>query len=885
LKIFPNALLRVTGSPFYSDQLSEESIYAINEIDVIIKTIEVLKIRIDRNLYELIGSLDNRANQNLLLTLKRDLFNDRVSEVKLRKLQILKDLPDIDFQIKKYLDAKIKLNSKVQHFEILLKNDYKTIRNNFRDYLNEPEFRMGLMLSSSSLYKRLSPYLSQTHVSNSKNKKIELGLLKYLTRLKTKTSPFSTFTSLALCKLKNYTNNDYAVYSENIEKISHIRLSSYMFLHLKTILLLFRDVYLKLNVTLNPTITVEDETIKYLTNQNNAESFQSIQVNGILSEILNKILSGANLSFEGLVHELITLTNASTLEVESYVKDLIKLGLIDFEFNVSGLDPDWDVTLIEFLSSLECYNNSCIQDLIEFLNFTRKKLLCYATASEEVRIKIIDEIYFDFERISRLICKNAGLILEYKTNDNIKTSTGLSFINDETVFVKNSNIDFRFKPEELIYEDTSLDSEVELSKNKIEYVVNQYNVLLKFVSSFDKTVDEQHKMLKFYNETYTNKNEVRLLDFYKDYTRFNLEKENNTEELDSKMEALKHEFRKLVKKQIVSNKDVVNFNNNHLDKIASKAAIETNTLDRTSVGAFFQFFNKDGNIQAVVNSSFPGFGKLSSRFLHLFDKSLTKEIKKYNLELSRNSILAENKDASYFNANIHPSLLDYEISSSGSQNILNSQYQIPVSELVVKKSDHEIFIYSKIKSKKVFTFDLGLQSLNGHSKLYQFLANFTLERNIYPSLIVNLINKSVEEIEDTEPSRLPRIVFNNTIILQRRKWIFGKNEISRLQRCTNSTECFLKIHKWHIGHQLPKEVFVRLQSNRNMANRRNINPDDFKPQYINFNNPMLVGLFLKMISKMTDQITIEEMLPGSNDLCTINKKKYVTEFLIQWYYY
>jgi hypothetical protein len=70
-----------------------------------------------------------------------------------------------------------------------------------------------------------------------------------------------------------------------------------------------------------------------------------------------------------------------------------------------------------------------------------------------------------------------------------------------------------------------------------------------------------------------------------------------------------------------------------------------------------------------------------------------------------------------------------------------------------------------------------------------------------------------------------------------------------------------------------------------MANRRNINPDDFKPQYINFNNPMLVGLFLKMISKMTDQITIEEMLPGSNDLCTINKKKYVTEFLIQWYYY
>jgi hypothetical protein len=38
-----------------------------------------------------------------------------------------------------------------------------------------------------------------------------------------------------------------------------------------------------------------------------------------------------------------------------------------------------------------------------------------------------------------------------------------------------------------------------------------------------------------------------------------------------------------------------------------------------------------------------------------------------------------------------------------------------------------------------------------------------------------------------------------------------------------------------------------------------------------------------MIAKATGTLKIEEMLPNSKQLITLSDKRYVTEFVIQWY--
>jgi hypothetical protein len=59
--------------------------------------------------------------------------------------------------------------------------------------------------------------------------------------------------------------------------------------------------------------------------------------------------------------------------------------------------------------------------------------------------------------------------------------------------------------------------------------------------------------------------------------------------------------------------------------------------------------------------------------------------------------------------------------------------------------------------------------------------------------------------------------------------------------------------------------------------------DDYKPQYIHFNNPLLVHLFERLTGKVPQVLKIEEMLPHAGHLATINGEKFVTEYVVQWY--
>jgi hypothetical protein len=59
--------------------------------------------------------------------------------------------------------------------------------------------------------------------------------------------------------------------------------------------------------------------------------------------------------------------------------------------------------------------------------------------------------------------------------------------------------------------------------------------------------------------------------------------------------------------------------------------------------------------------------------------------------------------------------------------------------------------------------------------------------------------------------------------------------------------------------------------------------DDYKPQYICFHNPFLVALFARLLPKVPHRLTIEEMLPNSEQLLTLGAQQHVTEWVMHWY--
>jgi hypothetical protein len=58
--------------------------------------------------------------------------------------------------------------------------------------------------------------------------------------------------------------------------------------------------------------------------------------------------------------------------------------------------------------------------------------------------------------------------------------------------------------------------------------------------------------------------------------------------------------------------------------------------------------------------------------------------------------------------------------------------------------------------------------------------------------------------------------------------------------------------------------------------------DDHKPQYVHFANPLLTGVFKKMVSR-SEVIYMEEMLPHVNYLENCANQPPVSESLVHWY--
>ena len=135
----------------------------------------------------------------------------------------------------------------------------------------------------------------------------------------------------------------------------------------------------------------------------------------------------------------------------------------------------------------------------------------------------------------------------------------------------------------------------------------------------------------------------------------------------------------------------------------------------------------------------------------------------------------------------------------------------------------------------------------------------------------------------------PRVVFEDRLIMQRKSWLIPKESLPVVGGKESEWLCFQKMNEWRLSLGIPDEVFIHLSPRRGGSadikpeETRRLGRDDHKPQYINFTNPFLTNLFKKMIAKATGTLKIEEMLPNSKQLITLSDKRYVTEFVIQWY--
>ncbi|HSX08930.1 MAG TPA: lantibiotic dehydratase [Candidatus Saccharimonadales bacterium] len=871
VKLFPYALARIAADPFTEfEKLNlRRTPRIITSLEKIQTEIDHSKETLSEDLHTFIATVADGKKRNLLIQMRRDIHNERFTFL---PTQFKKTLPStILKEINQYLILQEKKQKLLHAGEVSFEKEKKQSKKIFLKLIKKKQFYNGILLSSDTLPESLKAYLKE---KEKPLPKIERSLIKYLSRMYTKPSPFSTFTSLAYA---TFSGEDlFASTHKDISQKSHLELNHFLFNYICGFLIQNKNIRKYLKIRLNSTLYFSDNQYVFIANNYNRESIQRINHTSALEAILHILQKKEIWTYSELTNQLLTevFTTVSQKEMEEYIDNLLLYGFVEYDFGISGMDYDWDKKFITFIEPL-IKPFPYLLDLKKMLVLLKNASKKYAQSNSKERERILRETFRQIKQTFLLLHTAAELPEKERNSFNNgmspeeKDKKKKHKKNDE-LFTFEYDTTFALKPINMWYEDSTAPSQFHLATS-VQETLATFSQLLSYMGPFDSCSESLLEYTDFFKRNYKETDNIDLLAFYEKYYREMKDKKkkeiNKLIKIKGKRaKELLHTVDTRWRRRRANDGTIVLYNSDFTD-------IPQNT-EHASYGSFFHLMSgSDGEPMIIVNSVIPGFGKMYSRFLVNFPGELTQTIREWNEKIEKDALLAEVTDSSVFNANLHPHLMPYQITSPGTHRTLPLEKVIAMAdiEIVYRKSDNRIHLFHKKQGKEIFIFDLGFQGNGGRSGIYNFLSKFTIGSHHHIDALVKHINDKFKNKGESNVFIKPRIIYENRIVLQRKGWNI-KNHALPLRQVQESDWSYLqKVETWRKKIGLPDEIFVRHTND--------------KPQYINFTNPFLITLFEKVIEKMKekDMVKIEEMLPASKDLFSTNGKKYVTEFLAQWY--
>jgi hypothetical protein len=964
MQLFPHVLLRISGGAFAKFQSLDlpQTMPAVQALWTCKTGLDALRPQLCDSLYKVIATIPESDVRMALIALRRAVFNERPLTTDLLS-RVRAHLPaPVTYHIDRYVQSLDRSAELYKRGELLYTSEVERARQRLSDLVHDEHVQMGLLLSSQSLLQHGMLYYGSTTPQMKKRAlKTEQSLIKYLSRMYTKTSPFSTFTNLAMGTIAPSNGQTDATAPlwcidqvERMAVVSHIRINNALYQYLKGLLTKNRQMCQYFPVRPNPTLAREPQHYVFLTNSNNIEAFQRLAVHPVL-DLFHTLTSAhkAGIAYDTLVQTIVSngYIDATPAEIGAYIDELIAYGFLELHLGVSGIDPDWDLALCTQLRPLRAYSPE-VAALLDALAQLRQLAMAYGHAAVAQRRSILDEAYRVWHSVCMTLHAAAGLPPEERLSPaeqpasdqgtaSAHSTTETSNTGQEEAFRQRSITAFYFQREQIFYEDTALNVSPRLDRASLMALMTPLHHLLRNLRQFAGYGEEQERMRHYFCQVYPQHSTVSLLQFYEDYYR-DVKKPALARRAKARQHGPDHAAQPrqpeahmtddtttehdvgfavptITARQAHHQQWLAHFTH----RICTTGRDQTAHLhlrhgDITSVnqivgvwgqqhedqgssyGAFIQPFymrQADGQrrLMGVVNAAFPGFGKMISRFLHLFDPAVTAALRRWNTAVSPDNLLLENTDASYFNANLHPPLMPYEIWMPGGHNSLPATQQIAVTELAVTldEAHHGLRLLHQPSHQPVYVFDLGFQAHGGRSPLFRLLDQFSLATYCSHYPLVSALNahwqaQAAGPQAAAVPWRTPRIVYDDRLVLQRQAWHFPKALLPVRQPQESDWAYFARVNAWRLEHQIPDEVFISLFERHHaramLAPGQQLHSrDDYKPQYICFRNPFLVTLFAKLLPKVSNSLTMEEMLPSSEQLLTLGAQQHVTEWVVQWY--
>lgn len=848
----------------------------------------LLQTAICDRLYELVQTAPGDTERINLIRLKRVIYNNKTISV-----QLLTDCspllpPALQVQLRKLFDLitaiDIAESNQETHYQQHLSNSHRHLQ----QLAGNPLLQNGLLLSSPVLYSQLPDYISKDPKDfGPKEWRLIFSLLRYLTRMTFKTSPFSSFTYTGQAQFIDPHN---AIFdSANPSIRSGIRLHNGLFEYIKSILNQHPVLNEYLLVRLNNTVRLEENKLSFLFNHHNIESFQKLPAVGLQRYILEQLRTAgtSNMTFSALIQKLEpVVAPADRRQLKKHLMQLVDTGFLELSTDISAMDHHWSQALLRFLSATSC-DHPDLKLLVQLLENLDKVQAAYPEANVMQRKELLE-----------VAEKEVNSSLKQLQAETGAAGTAITAISATAPFKKTNPGPLHFSGRQLIYEDCYTDTTDRLSEAAVRQFIEKTDTLLQYLRPMEAMAPEREKMLSFFKQHYPVRASVNILDFYFDYYSNvkKQEKEAAPPQLTNSGPWIENLDRHL-KEIVVPGQDILDLDAHFFD--AMSQAQNGHQKTGYSRGVFVQFYPESGDkasestLIGVINAVLPGMGKVSGRFLHLFPPAMSDSIRSHNERLHPDLLKAELSDGSFFNANIHPPLLFQECSLSDEHRHYPPERQIPVHELSVCHTEGEDFLSLFYQGQEVFAYDLCLESFYNRSNFYQLMAHFNSDDKVYLQPFINCIDRQyLPQDPATLPLiLLPRIVYAETVIIRRKTWCVQRRVIPAPQGTETAAQYFVRLNSWRVDAGIPAAVFLFLRK-RSFAieevvkghQAQKLLPDDYKPQYISFEQPILVDLFVRLLARAGQYLILEEVLP-TLDPTAGPAQDQVKEHLIQWYNY
>ncbi|MCC9063588.1 lantibiotic dehydratase family protein [Flavobacterium piscisymbiosum] len=694
-------------------------------------------------------------------------------------------------------------------------------------FCKSPLVKESIFLASPLLYSELEKWLSNNDISEKKNQKLRISLLKYISRMCSRCTPYGLFAGVTVGNFESFTN----VELKNIDDYSRkTRLDMNYLVQLSQQLSLIPVIKKQLKYYSNSSIYRIGSKVRFIeykyVNNRRIHQISEVDQTDYLDEILNQAKSGI------LISDLISiLTSYEADQEEAYLfaEELINSQLLISEMEPSVSGPDIFDQILNILR-----NFSDVDGIVE-------KLLMIKTELETIDNNFGNEI----ERYE--IVKN--LIID---------------------FINGDQIDSLFQTDLAVKSHKNM-----LDQKIIDSLVKGAVLLNKLTPSPRSTTFEQFK--NAFQKRYENQ-EVSLthvldteigIGYVQDKSNMDINPLlDNLSFSDSNINSgtfwttvqlyffnvIKDALAKNIKTIILEEKDFEHLEENWDD-----------FPDTLTFPVEMVMEDQKCKVKLKHGASLQA-ADLLSRFCYVDSElhSFVNEIVKKETELNADQIIAEIihlPESRIGNVLMRPDFREFEISYL-TKSIKEKDNQIFIEDLMISLKQGKIVLRCKRNNREIFPKLSTAHNFSYNSlPMYHFLSDFKNQGTRYG---IRLDLAPLYDVFDF----IPRIEYNN-VILHAATWFIKHEKLEKIIEISPFDKQLIcdEMLKLRTSLQIPQYVLLNDSDNELLINLRNVSS---------------IKLLLNMV-KNKGLIKVSEFLHDKESLVRKNEEHYTNEVIVGFY--